>query len=287
MPIPRRRDLLGKRLTGYLNWKRGRSKNHNMVLLKAIVEDMKRQNPDHIAMTGDILNIGLSAEFPLAKSWLETLGSCAEVSFVPGNHDAYTRAAMPQLTQTFAPWLKDEGQKGKAEDAAGFEQSESQYPYLRQRENIALIGLSSAVPTLPFLASGRLGQMQLRAFERFLGEAGKQGLVRVVMLHHPPLATASHFGRGLTDARDFEAVLGQYGAELVIHGHNHRLSVKYIKGPLGLIPVVGVPSASAVRSAGYHIFKISGSARAFQIEASTRGLLSGSSHIGDLGAIKL
>lgn len=251
-----------------------------MALLKAIVEDIKRQNPDHIAMTGDILNIGLNAEFPLAKSWLQTLGSCAEVSFVPGNHDVYTRAAIPQLAHTFAPWV---GAEGPDE----INPSASQYPYLRQRKNIALIGLSSAVPTLPFIASGRLGQVQLRAFEQLLAAAAQRGLARVVMLHHPPIAAPSHFGRGLTDARDFEAVLRKYGAELVIHGHNHHLSVKHIKGPSGHIPVVGVPSASALRGAGYHIFKISGPTPTLLIEAHARGLMNGSTRIGDLGAVKL
>ena len=91
LPRPHRRELLGKRITGYMNWKRGRSLTHNMDVLAAIVADIHAQKPDHIAMTGDILNIGLKAEFPFAAAWLETLGPPDKVSFVPGNHDAYTR----------------------------------------------------------------------------------------------------------------------------------------------------------------------------------------------------
>jgi hypothetical protein len=107
------------------------------------------------------------------------------------------------------------------------------------------------------------------------------------MLHHPPLSRASHFVRGLQDSNEFKALLRLCGAELVIHGHDHRLSVKYLNGPHGPIPVVGVPSASSIRSAGYHLFKISEAAKGFKIEAYARGLQRPGMRIGDLGAISL
>jgi hypothetical protein len=99
-----------------------------MDVLAAIVADIHAQKPDHIAMTGDILNIGLTAEFPLAAAWLETLGPADKVSFVPGNHDAYTRGSMPHVASTFAKWTTS--------DASG----ESGFPYLRMRNGVALIG---------------------------------------------------------------------------------------------------------------------------------------------------
>ena len=77
LPRPQRYELIGKRLTGYLNWTRARAHIHDMDVLAALVADMKAQHPDHIAMTGDILNIGLKAEYPLARAWLETLGDAA------------------------------------------------------------------------------------------------------------------------------------------------------------------------------------------------------------------
>ena len=109
LPPAHPRELLGKRLTGYLNWTRGRSHLHDMAVLARLVTDMRAQQPDHIAMTGDILNLGLPAEFPLARDWLKTLGESHDVSFTPGNHDAYTKAIMPVLARTFAPWTSDSG----------------------------------------------------------------------------------------------------------------------------------------------------------------------------------
>jgi hypothetical protein len=46
-------------------------------------------------------------------------------------------------------------------------------------------------------------------------------------------------------------VIARHGAELVLHGHNHKPSVAYIAGPAGPTPVVGVASASA-RPGGHY-----------------------------------
>ena len=279
LPRPRRRELVGKRLTGYLNWTRGRSLVHDMGVLAALVADMKAQHPGHIAMTGDILNIGLKAEYPLARAWLETLGAPHDVSFVPGNHDAYVRATMPDLAATFAPWtIGDNGS--------------SSYPYLRVRGGVALIGLSSGVPTLPFVAAGRLGRRQCEACATLLSRCAREGFVRVVMIHHPPYRGGARFGRALADADAFEAMIRRAGAELVIHGHNHRLSVTHLEGPQRKVPVVGAASASALRGsaehrAGYNIFEIEGSAKDPRIKARMRGLLPGGHELGDLRMIRL
>jgi len=277
LPQPRPLDLIGKRLTGYMNWVRARAHVHDMGVLFDLVADLKAQAPNHIAMTGDIVNIALPEEFLTGKAWLESVGPGDMVSFVPGNHDAYVQSAMQNLAETFAPWTI-----GGKEAAA--------FPYLRIKDDIALIGLSSATPTPPFIASGTLGLKQRQAFEPMLTETGQRGLARVVMLHHPPHLKGAPIGRALTDAGAFEAIIKRAGAELVIHGHNHKLSVAHIEGPKGLVPVIGVASGSAVggtpnHRAGYNLFEIDASAGAFQIKARSRGLLPDTREIGDLGQI--
>jgi 3',5'-cyclic AMP phosphodiesterase CpdA len=280
LPRPRRRELIGKRVTGYLNWTRSRSRIHDMAVLDEIVTDMRLHHPNHVAVTGDVSNIGLPAEFKLARKWLETLGAPEDVSFVPGNHDAYVRRSLPDLISILAPWTT--GETASGED----------FPYLRIRGEVALIGLSSGVPTPLFIASGYLGRSQLHAAELFLMEAGRRGLVRVVMLHHPPQSTASRLGRGLVDANGFAALIRRAGAELIIHGHNHRLCLTRMEGPAGLVPVVGVPSASVVsgpprQRAGYHLFEITGGGPNCKITARARGLLPGTTVVGDLGPLVL
>ncbi len=288
LPRPRTRELLGKRLTGYVNWTR-RGRLHDMGVLERLVADLRRHEPDHVAMTGDILNIGLAAEFPFARAWLETLGPPQDVSFVPGNHDAYVRGSVPHLARTFTPWVSD----------TGIDDPSYVFPYIRRRGGIALIGLSSAVPTAPFLASGALGKAQCVALGPLLAEAGKEGLARVLMIHHPPHRTGASGGRGLRDAKRLERVLAGHGAELVIHGHNHRASVVHLAGPRGPIPVVGVPSASAVpgspgHRATYHLFRIEPQNTGWRITATQHGLAANqpglapsSRDIVDLGQLAL
>jgi len=286
-PLPQfmRRELLNKRLTGYLNWKR-RAQIHNMDVLEALVADMKAQAPDHVAMTGDVMNIGLPGEFPVARAWLETLGDPRDVSFTPGNHDAYVRATLPWIEQTFAPWCSSDGE------------AKTRFPFLRVRGDLALIGLSSGVPTAPFMASGRLGLDQREALAALLEETGKRGLMRVVMIHHPPTRGGAGFGRGLTDARQLESVIASHGAELILHGHNHRQQVRH----LGLhdapakTPCVGVASCSAVpgtplHRAAYHLYRIARDGNGWRVEARARGVSAHAPahalHVSDLGPVTL
>src|SRR5258708_2385595 len=89
LPQPRLSELASKRLLGYLNWRRNRHLVHRAEVLDAITRDLRAARPDHIAVTGDLVNIALPFEFERARGWLGSLGSPADVSVVPGNHDAY------------------------------------------------------------------------------------------------------------------------------------------------------------------------------------------------------
>jgi 3',5'-cyclic AMP phosphodiesterase CpdA len=265
-PIPRPNlgELLGKRVTGYVNWLYTRAAQHDMGVLTRLVEDMKAQAPDHVLMTGDIVNIGLPAEIGLAKDWLATLGAADDVSFTPGNHDAYVKDVTELVHNVFAPWTTSEVQ------GIGF-------PFLRRRGEVALIGLDTGVPTAPFVASGTLGKKQLAALGALLEKTRLEGLIRVVFLHHPPNVGGARVLRGLTDAAAFEEVIARHGAELVVHGHNHKPSVAYIAGPQARAPVVGVASASAkpgghYPSAAYNLYAIERDGEAVRITARTRGL---------------
>jgi 3',5'-cyclic AMP phosphodiesterase CpdA len=278
---PSVRELAGKRLTGWINWERGRAQVHDMDVLDSLIADIRAQQPDHVAVTGDLANIGLPAEFELGCRVMKSIGDPHDVSFTPGNHDAYVRGSLPHLAAAFTPWTSS--------DSDG----RSGYPFMRVRSQVALIGLSSAVPTAPFLASGRIGATQREALGRLLDEAHARKLARVVLLHHPPHLRGASMGRGLTDARAFETLIAKHGAELILHGHNHRLAVSYLRGPdRRPVPVVGVASASAsggsrTHRAGYNLFRISRSEGRYIITAQARGLMDDRRTISDLGAIAL
>ena len=264
IPRPNLAELLGKRVTGYVNWLTKRAGQHDMEVLSRLVADMRAQQPDHVVMTGDIVNIGLPAEIALARDWLATLGAAEAVSYTPGNHDAYVADSTRLVHEVFEPWTTSETR------ALGF-------PYLRRRAGVALIGLDSGVPTAPFVASGRLGDTQLAALGALLDQSLAEGLARVVFLHHPPHVGGARPLRGLDDAAAFEAVIARHGADLVLHGHNHKPSVAYIDRPQGATPVVGVASASAkpgghYPGAAYNLYRIDRSEVGLRIGLRRRGL---------------
>ena len=68
LPAARLRDLANKRALGYLNWRRNRRKFHRRDVLDALVSDIRTQTPDHIAVTGDLVNLSLEAEFAPART---------------------------------------------------------------------------------------------------------------------------------------------------------------------------------------------------------------------------
>ncbi|MDR7039809.1 MULTISPECIES: metallophosphoesterase family protein [Methylobacterium] len=283
---PRLRQLFSKRATGYANWRRGRSRSHDMEVLAALVADMRTQAPDHVACTGDLCNIGLPSEWETARVFLEALGAPERVSFVPGNHDAYVRGSLDGLLGTCGPWTADDAGRSGC------------FPYLRRRGPLALVGLSSAIPTKPFVASGRLGEAQVAAAEALLVALGSEPErpCRVVMIHHPPHPGGAAPGRDLKDAAAFTAMIGRAGAELILHGHNHIGSVARVPGPGGLsVPVVGGPSASArvgthadlpARRAAYYLYAVTREGGRHRITATSRGL-NGSGQVEDLGPINL
>ncbi|MCJ2119720.1 metallophosphoesterase [Methylobacterium sp. J-001] len=279
-------QLIGKRATGYANWRRGRSRSHDMTVLETLVADLKQQGAAHVACTGDLCNIGLPSEWETARTFLEALGSPETVSFVPGNHDAYVRGSLEGLLAACGGYTGDDsGSSGR-------------FPYLRRRGPVALIGLSSAIPTKPFVATGRLGPPQLAAAESLLRalatEPGKP--FRVVMIHHPPQPGGASSGRELKDAAAFTAMIARAGADLILHGHNHTTTSARVPGPDGRgIPVVGAPSASArpdghgglaARRASYILYDITRNGAGYAISARRRGL-DAAGAIGDLGPIDL
>jgi 3',5'-cyclic AMP phosphodiesterase CpdA len=265
LPAARLRDLAGKRALGYLNWTRNRHKYHRRDVLDALVADMQAQRPDHIAVTGDLVNLALEAEFAPARAWLESVGAPDRVTVIPGNHDAYVRVTQHRFAQTWGSYLD-----GDDAPAVG-----TGFPSLRRRGPLALISLSSAVPTPPLMATGRIGRSQLEALERMLAGLSGEPAFRVLLVHHP-LRSDSRVKR-LTDSSELLALLKRHGVDLVLHGHDHVHSTIWIEGPKRAIPAVGVPSASALAhgrypAAAYNLFAIERDGAAWRCEQTVRGI---------------
>lgn len=264
LPKPRLLELANKRALGFLNWTRNRHKYHRREVLDTLVADMKAQAPDHIAVTGDLVNLALEAEFKPALAWLESVGPPDRVTAIPGNHDTYVSATRHRHGEVWARYLGSD------------DWQDTGFPAVRRRGPIALISLSTAVPTPPLMATGRLGHRQLADLERVLDQLATQQLFRVLLVHHP-LRSASHYKR-LTDSAALLSLLKQHGVELILHGHDHVHSTVWFEGPKGDIPAVGVPSASALAhghypGAAYNLFSIDKDNTGWHCEQIVRGIV--------------
>jgi len=290
-PLPRAgaHHFLGKRLLGLLNWYSRRGV-HRPEALDAILADLRDRAFHHIAVTGDLVNLALPAEFEHALVWLRSLGPPEDVSVVPGNHDAYV-----PLWRAAGVRMWSEYMVSNISGDAFLPPGEAPFPFVRVFGRIALIGASTARPTAPFVAAGRLGQAQIRRIDHVLAATGAAKLARVLLIHHPPLPGMSDWRRGLHDAGALRDVLAVRGAELVLHGHQHRFTLNWAHGPQARIPVVGAPSASAAASASdrrpahgkppaaYHLYRIAPGEDGCVIEMTRRGLIEGGARVGILG----
>ena len=123
---PGLRSLLNKRLLGYLSWRTKRRAIHEMQVLAALTRAIKQVQTDHIAITGDLTNIALPAEFLEARRWLEEIGPPESVSLVPGNHDAYVGVPWSASLGLWAEYMRgDTGSMGSPADFPAFVKAET------------------------------------------------------------------------------------------------------------------------------------------------------------------
>ncbi|MBN9236704.1 MULTISPECIES: metallophosphoesterase family protein [Phyllobacteriaceae] len=262
------RDLASKRVLGYVNWQRNRRRTMHDAIIDTLVTDIKASDVDHIAVTGDLVNLALDGEIEMARLWLETLGAPHDVSVVPGNHDAYVPGAFDKACRAWAPWMCGDG--------ANHAVDRHSFPYLRVRGEIALIGVSTARATAPFMANGFFEEQQGARLARLLEETGRRDLCRVILIHHPPVRGALAQHKRLFGIKRFQAIVREHGADLVLHGHSHDPTLYWI-GRVHKVPVVGVAAAGQGLggrhpAAQYNLLDIGRVDSGWRIKLSRRGL---------------
>lgn len=277
---PRGLEWLSKRALSYQSWQRKRRHAHTPATLAAIVADIKAQRVDHWAVTGDIANISLPGEFQRGADWLRSLGEVSEISYVPGNHDTMVPMPFEPGLGLWAAYMQGDGRAAV------------DFPYLRQRGPVAFIGSNSGVPTAPLLAQGHLGPEQLERLGDLLADTGRKGLFRVIMLHHPVADGVVSRRKGLTDAKALRTLLARTGAEMLLHGHAHVANLSMVKGPLGPIPSLTAPSASAVgyrhdMPARWHLVTVDTDGPDWRVQVEIRGLEQSGGPVTALGGWSL
>lgn len=257
-PLQAARPLGFKQRLGRRSWLRRRRAIHQPAVLDALAADLHAQAPRHIAIGGDLVQLGLPQEFAQAAQWLARFAPPEQVALVPGNHEAYAPGSWPAGA---AQWQ-------------AYRPATADAPLIEQRGELLLIGLSTAVATAPGLATGRVSRAQLAVLEDALAQGARDGLFRVIVLHHPP-TTVVGWRKRLTDRAQLAAILARHGAGVVLHGHAHRATASALAGPAGAVPVLGVPAASALdarpqRMAGYILLRVARVADGWRLRVRRR-----------------
>jgi 3',5'-cyclic AMP phosphodiesterase CpdA len=253
--------LFNKRFTGYVNIRLKRGSVHKAEVARAVARAVHDGNFDHVVVTGDVTNLSLEGEFESVREYLErdvALGSDA-ISVVPGNHDAYTRGAYEsgRFEQYLGDYMTSDLPDGDAlPDHAAF-------PFVRLRGPLALIGLSSAVPRPPLVASGVLGRRQRLALAALLAHDEVRRRTPVILQHHPwhsPKRTAKRLLEGLLDAKQQAEAFAAVEHGMLLHGHLHRRQRRTLDTASGQLHAVCATSASLLhddehRMAGFNAYQ--------------------------------
>lgn len=277
--------LFNKRALGYWAWHRKRRHVHRADVLATLLDHLRQAAPDHIAVTGDLTHLGTPDECRQALAWLQALGTPHDVSVVPGNHDAYAPASWADTIGLWRDYMLDETRghdeiRGKTRNATLTHAAlnEPCFPFVRHRGPVALIGVSTAIPTPWPLATGALGTGQLERLEHCLRRAGDEGRFRILLIHHPSQHNAVGWRKRLADAPALRGVLARAGVELILQGHAHRRMDAHLPTPHGEAVVFGAPSASllpngdAIRAPGYTLLRVTCRAEHWTLTATHRHL---------------
>jgi 3',5'-cyclic AMP phosphodiesterase CpdA len=262
--------FLGKRLTGLANLKFKRAHAHRPGLVQKILAELKRLDPDHVVVTGDLTNLALESEFRAVRAVLdEHLGmNPKRVSVIPGNHDAYAKDAAKKdhFRNYFGAYMTS--------DDAG-ENAAAKFPFARKvtsretaegakAKGVTVIGLSTAITTAPLRSAGRVGKAQLFELQGKLESPALADQTVVLLAHHPivnPKSRLKQFSGGLLDQPELAKILKERRAlTLSLHGHLHHRMIRSLEGGHESIIAIGATSASLdthdmERRAGYNWYE--------------------------------
>jgi 3',5'-cyclic-AMP phosphodiesterase len=184
---------------------------------QALATDLKRQDPDLIAITGDITDQGFVYQFRWALSFLESVS--IPYIIVPGNREVspaaiwewlFPRLAMRRFGRFF-------GQKDRiVRNCDG--------------DGIVFFGLNSVHPFPSW--PGKIARETRYWFKEQVASYPQH--IKVLLLHHPVLPVirgSSFWAHFLSDAGEVLNIATESGVSLILQGHKHRSAIMEVRVP--------------------------------------------------------
>lgn len=255
-----------KQVLGYINWLRGRGA-HSRFRLDLTMAAIAGAEPDAIALSGDIIELGMSSEFAAGATILSDLLSIAPLALTLGNHDPYTPASIRRLQTYWERFLP-----GGATTATDPREA---YPQVWSSGPLALITLCSGTPTWLFSAEGAIGRAQMQRLDAMLAALDRTAQVPVLHIHHPPDTAQLSALQRLRDGDQLLDVMARHDCPLILHGHTHRGELRQLSCLGKRLVLAGASSASAVATrgpaaAGFNLIDLSRSDDCFHIAVSAQ-----------------
>jgi 3',5'-cyclic AMP phosphodiesterase CpdA len=205
----------GKRLLGLSNLILRRGRKFRQERFPELLEALKKDQPDHLIISGDLSTTSLDSEFAaFTEVFADWLRDPSRTTLVPGNHDRYTRgvARKKVFERYFSPFC-----------------GEGQVPFLKNlTHGLDLIGFDPCCPN-PFSARGRIEEemlINLNQLVRVVRESPLQCRCLLFVCHYPaevpPEHEAHQRGHDLIGAHRLLEVLQQVQIPIYwLHGHIH------------------------------------------------------------------
>jgi 3',5'-cyclic AMP phosphodiesterase CpdA len=171
---------------------------------------VRRLEPDHILITGDLTTTALPDEFRAARRALaEWLDDVERVTVLPGNHDRYTWWA--HRSRRFERFFGEFAPRHR-------------YPWLRQIDPItAILGLDPTQAAVT--ARGRLSPAQIAEARELVAAAGPRATRLIVACHYPVAVPERHerdlASKRMLNAGELRQWLATIGPHLYCCGHIH------------------------------------------------------------------
>ncbi|HEY6178110.1 MAG TPA: pentapeptide repeat-containing protein [Kofleriaceae bacterium] len=239
-------------------------------LLRGLCDDLDLLASDHglrpdlVALTGDLAEWGMAAEFEQVAVFSEGLRKHLKLEperllVIPGNHDINRKLCAsyflhcegrgkvpkPPYWPKWEPFVDLFARLYRDVDRYRFTELEPwtlfEIPSLR----VVLAGLNSTMIESHRDSDhyGHVSKEQLRWFDTRLAEYEHRGWLRIGLVHHNAVRRAGTDDENLKDADDLREILGDR-LHLLLHGHTHQGRVEML-GPS--LPVLSTGSAAVNR----------------------------------------
>jgi 3',5'-cyclic AMP phosphodiesterase CpdA len=194
---------------------------HDPAVVAGLTAELNADPPDLVAISGDLTQFAHRGEFALARRFIEGLRS--PVLAVPGNHDLTPFNLSERFSRPYARWTADIA-------------PEIEPTWLD--DTVAVLGVNTTHRGGYHWdwSRGRVGRKDMPHLLDRLA-AVPEGLVRIIVAHHPMLASEDRPRMVLAGrAQQTLAALGAADVRMVLSGHAHYVYSRFSRpdggGPL-------------------------------------------------------